>query len=113
VIRFRLGSHDGVTLSVQAKEPGAANVTKGIDLGVDFEQVLGERQQPYERLLGDAIVGDARRFSRVDMVEQEWRIVDPGLDGSTPVFRYPRGSFGPREADALLGGDDHWHDPLT
>jgi len=47
------------------------------------------------------------------MVEQEWRIVDPGLDGSTPVFRYPRGSFGPREADALLGGDDHWHDPLT
>ena len=51
VIRFRLGSHDGVSITVHAKEPGNATTTHPIDLSVDFAQALGHRREAYERLL--------------------------------------------------------------
>lgn len=110
VIRFRLGSDDGVTLTVQAKEPGKLAVTRPVDLRVDFEGALGERQEAYERLLGDAIDGDPRRFAREDMLEEAWRVVDPAVKAEGPSYPYKRGSWGPPEADWVLGGD-HWHIP--
>lgn len=112
-LRFRLGSHDGVTMTVQAKEPGDVTSTRPIDLSVDYEAALGERQDAYERLLRDALEGDARRFARVDSVEEAWRIVEPVLDLGGNVHRYARGSWGPSEADQLIHGHgDKWHPPL-
>ena len=110
LIRFRLGAVDGVTMTVQAKQPGPDLVAQPIDLAVDFGQTLGKRREAYQRLLGDAIAGDSRRFARQDSVEATWRIVQPALDHPGPVDPYPQGSWGPRRADALLG-HDHWHDP--
>ena len=95
LIRFRLGSPDGVTFTVNAKEPGPDLDAKPVDLRVDFAAALGERQDAYERLIGDAIEGDRRRFGRQDIVEETWRIVQPVLDHPTPIHEYARGSWGP------------------
>ena len=57
LIRFRLGAVDGVTMTVQAKQPGPELIAQPIDLSVDFGASLGKRREAYERLLGDAIVG--------------------------------------------------------
>jgi glucose-6-phosphate 1-dehydrogenase len=114
LLRFRLGSDDGVTMTVQVKQPGDTTVTCPIDLGIDFESVLGQRQDAYERLLRDALEGDARRFARVDSVEEAWRIVEPVLRDAGPVHVYEPGSWGPPEADGLITGQgDVWHQPLV
>jgi glucose-6-phosphate 1-dehydrogenase len=109
-ILFRLGSGDGVSMTVQAKQPGPDLVAHEVTLSVDFASSLGARREPYERLLGDAINGDTRRFAREDGVECAWRVVQPVLDDPGPVYPYPPGSWGPPEAAEVLG-DDHWHDP--
>jgi glucose-6-phosphate 1-dehydrogenase len=111
LVRFRLGKNDGVTISVQAKTPGEALDSQPVDLSVDFAAALGERKEAYERLIGDAIAGNLRRFAREDIVEQTWRIVQPALDHPGPVHPYERGSWGPAQANALIGNGSWWHDP--
>ncbi len=110
LLRFRLGPLDGVTLTVQAKRPGQDLAAQTVDLDVDFNDALGERQEPYERLLDDALDGNPRRFARQDGVENAWRVVQPALDNPGPVRPYQRGTWGPVEADELLQGG-HWHHP--
>ncbi len=109
---FRLGPHDGVTLSLQAKEPGEALVSHPVDLDVDYERVFGHRHEAYERLIADAIEGNASRFARQDAVESAWEIVQPLLDDPGPVYPYPRGSWGPPEADKVVGRKG-WHNPAS
>jgi glucose-6-phosphate 1-dehydrogenase len=104
LIRFRLGKNDGVTFTVQAKQPGPFIDSQDVDLRCDFSASLGERHEAYERLLQDAIMGSSRRFARQDVVEQTWRIVQPALLDPGPVFTYERGSWGPAEADDLVPG---------
>jgi glucose-6-phosphate 1-dehydrogenase len=111
LVRFRLGSNDGVTITVQAKTPGEALDSQPVDLAVDFAAALGERKEAYERLIGDAIAGNLRRFAREDIVEQTWRVVQPALDHPGPVHPYERGSWGPAQANALIGNGSWWHDP--
>jgi glucose-6-phosphate 1-dehydrogenase len=113
LIRFRMGQHnDGVTMTVNVKEPGDATVTHAVDLSVDFAETLGERREAYERLLDDAIVGDARRFAREDSVDEAWRIVDPALADPGELFFYERGSWGPPQANDIVGGDV-WYPPIS
>jgi glucose-6-phosphate 1-dehydrogenase len=112
-LRFRLGHHDGVTVSVQAKEPGERLVSRPVDLDVDFQHVFGTRREAYERLLGDALDGNPARFAREDGVEAAWRVVQPLLDRPGPVHPYPRGSWGPQAAEGLLDGHGGWHDPAA
>ncbi len=107
LIRFRLGHDDGVTLSVQAKTPGARSVSQPVDLSVDFGAALGHRQEAYERLLDDAMDGRRHRFAREDTIEQEWRIVAPILDSPDRPAPYRKGSWGPDEATAE---GPQWHD---
>jgi glucose-6-phosphate 1-dehydrogenase len=66
----------------------------------------------YERVLTDAMEGDATLFAREDYVEEAWRIVDPVLKGGTPVFEYEPGSWGPREV-AKVTPPDGWADPVV
>ena len=110
-LRFRLGRHDGVTLSVQAKEPGERLVSHPVELDVDFERVLGARQEAYERLLGDALDGNPARFAREDGVEHAWRVVQPILHQPGPIHHSRPGSWGPPEADVVVSGHQGWHDP--
>jgi glucose-6-phosphate 1-dehydrogenase len=112
-IRFRMGQrNDGVTMTVNVKEPGDAIVTHAVDLAVDFEETLGDRREAYERLLDDAIAGDARRFAREDSVDEAWRIVDPALSEPGELLFYERGTWGPPQADDLLSGDA-WYPPIS
>jgi glucose-6-phosphate 1-dehydrogenase len=66
----------------------------------------------YERLLQDAMKGDATLFAREDSVEQAWRIVEPILGTVTPVFEYAPGTWGPEEAQQITAGHSPWHDPI-
>ena len=109
VLRFRLGADDGVTLRVQAKEPGARMASHPIDLGVDFGSVLEARQDAYERLLDAAIEGDTTRFAREDGVEQAWRIVEPALQPPNPAVPYERGTWGPGVANGVLSDGQVWY----
>jgi len=111
LVRFRLGKHDGVTFTLQAKTPGQHLDSQNVDVEVDFAAALGERREAYERLLDDALAGLPRRFAREDIVEQTWRVVQPALDNPGPVHPYFRGSWGPSEADRILGGDQ-WFQPV-
>ena len=110
LVRFRLGSKDGVTFTLQAKTPGPHLDSQNVDVAVDFAAALGERHEAYERLLYDAIAGLPRRFAREDVVELTWRVVQPALDLPGPVHPYFRGEWGPAQADRILDGDS-WFTP--
>ena len=69
--------------------------------------------RPSDRLIGAALEGDRVLFARQDTVEAAWRVVDPVLDDAVPVHRYPRGTWGPEEADAPLPSGGTWHDPVA
>jgi glucose-6-phosphate 1-dehydrogenase len=111
LIRLRLGKNDGVTFALQAKTPGPNLDSQEVDIDVDFAAALGERQDAYERLLGDALLGSLRRFARQDVVESTWRVVQPALDEPGPIYPYFRRSWGPSEADHLLADGDVWYPP--
>ncbi|HUM03532.1 MAG TPA: glucose-6-phosphate dehydrogenase, partial [Thermoanaerobaculia bacterium] len=67
----------------------------------------------YERVLTDAIDGDATLFARQDYVEEAWRIVDPVLKAALPVYEYAPGTWGPPELDPAVTPPGGWHDPET
>src|SRR3712207_6136319 len=80
---------------------------------VELEVMRYERNalKPYERLLGDAMEGDATLFAREDEVEAAWEVVDPILGNVTPIHAYAPQSWGPAEANRLITHDGTWHDP--
>ncbi len=66
---------------------------------------------PYARLLQYAMAGDPTLFSREDLVEAAWRVVDPILGQDTPLYTYEPGTWGPPEADELIKSCHGWHNP--
>jgi len=102
ILRFRMKPDNAITLTMQAKTPGDDMVSAPVDLSVDYGQALGgSGPDPYERLIGDALEGDARLFAHQDGVEESWRIVDSLLDKGDPVLHYSPGGWGPPEANAI------------
>ena len=75
------------------------------------EQGEAGRMEAYERLLGDAMVGDATLFARQDVVEAAWAVVDPVIHGPSPMFEYEPGSWGPPQADRLVSEVRGWNTP--
>jgi glucose-6-phosphate 1-dehydrogenase len=112
-IRFRLGQDPGVTITVHAKRPGAGMSTEPIDLNVDFAKALGESPLPYERLLGDALAGDATLFQSERAVESTWTLLDGILGDVGPVHVYEPGTMGPKESDDLTIAYGGWIEPLA
>jgi glucose-6-phosphate 1-dehydrogenase len=102
-IRLRLQPDAGVTFTLLAKRPGGGDVATEVPVSVDFRAVLGPTEQPYERILADALAGDPTHFARMDNLEQAWRIVGPTLDQATAPHPYPKGSWGPPAADTIPG----------
>ena len=74
------------------------------------EELAGQ-EAPYERLLGDAMAGNGALFTREDAVEAAWAVVDPVLKKHERVKVYKRGTWGPKQADAILGPGQRWHNP--
>jgi len=107
--RFRLSPNVAISLGARVKVPGEAMVGEGVELVV--RQVLTDEMTPYERLLGDAIRGDATLFVREGGVEAAWSVVDPVLRNATPVHEYEPNTWGPIEADQIIAGDGGWHNP--
>jgi glucose-6-phosphate 1-dehydrogenase len=111
-LRFRLGSNGGITVQVQAKTPGDRLLSHAVALDITAEKLFGVPEEPYERLLEDAMEGDTRRFGRADLVDEQWRIVQHVIDHPPPVRLYEPGTWGPPEAVAMAGPYGGWHDPL-
>ncbi|MCU1498963.1 MAG: zwf [Acidimicrobiales bacterium] len=112
-LRFQLGKHDGVKLHLHAKKPGEDLIPEPIDLEVSYADALGPREEAYQRLIDDAMDGDARRFGREDSLDEQWRIVEQVLADHEPVHLYHEGSMGPREADRLAADVGGWIDPAA
>jgi glucose-6-phosphate 1-dehydrogenase len=72
-----------------------------------------DEMDAYERVLGDAMAGDASLFAREDYVEEAWRIVDPVLKAATPVYEYEPGTWGPTEVDQRVSPVGGWHNPTV
>jgi len=107
-VRFRLSPDVVISLGARIKAPGEAMAGESVELLA--RDSTADDMTPYERLLGDAIHGDAMLFVREDEVESAWRVVDPVLGDVTPVREYDPGTWGPAESDALVAGDGGWHD---
>ena len=106
----KLDPSTGVRLIVDARRGQEARPAP-ISLDMEFAEEGGEGAAPYEVLLHAAMIGDSKRFTRQDGVEEAWRIMQPLLDAPPPVHAYAPDSWGPKAADKLLGGHGHWHDP--
>jgi glucose-6-phosphate 1-dehydrogenase len=110
--RFRIGPDvTALALGMRVKEPGEAMAGQVVELVASESQARDELA--YERLLGDALRGDASLFAREDAIEEQWRIVDAVLGLKTPPYPYEPGRWGPAEADRLVatvpGG---WRKPV-
>lgn len=107
-LRFRLSPEISISLGAQVKAPG--KVMSGHDVELTFhEQPASAELSPYERLLRDALTGDASLFAREDAVEAAWTVVDHVLDDATPTHTYEPGTWGPDEAAALMARHGGWH----
>jgi glucose-6-phosphate 1-dehydrogenase len=106
---FQVDPHVFIALRASAKRPGEAIVGNDVRLVEHYHP--SEEMAPYERLLGDALRGDRILFENEEGVEAAWRIVDPVLDGVTPIAMYEPQSWGPAEADRLAVDVGGWIGP--
>jgi glucose-6-phosphate 1-dehydrogenase len=111
-LRFRLGPGQvAIAVGARSKKAGTAMVGEGVEL-----QVCNTRDDEagaYERLIGDAMKGDATLFAREDGVEECWRIVDPILRMRKPLHVYQPGTWGPEQAGKMTNAVGGWHEPLA
>jgi glucose-6-phosphate 1-dehydrogenase len=112
-VRFRLSPDVAIIISARAKQPGEKMTGRDVELSVSQEPAQGEhgRMDAYERLLGDAMAGDATLFARQDVVEAAWAIVDPVIHGPSPMYTYEPGTWGPKESDEMVAHVGGWNDP--
>jgi glucose-6-phosphate 1-dehydrogenase len=106
--RFRLGPDVLIAAGARVKASGEAMVGRPVELILRGN--AADAMQPYERLLGDALLGDGSLFTRDDCVEAAWRVVEPILQDPAPPIEYAPGSWGPREAERIVAGGG-WHSP--
>ena len=109
-LRFRLSPNSAVALAARVKRAGKEFVGEQHELFL-LDEFPGA-ESPYERLLSDAMAGDGALFTREDAVEAAWAVVEPVLATQQEVHSYRRGTWGPKQADALIAPDGKWHNPL-
>ena len=110
-----LQPNEGVSLSLGAKIPGTRMIIRPVHMQFQYlygTAFLSQSPEAYERLIADAMRGDATLFTRNDEVEAQWRICDPIVkawaQSPGPLPKYPAGSQGPREAERLLREGHSW-----
>jgi glucose-6-phosphate 1-dehydrogenase len=108
-MRIRVSPDLTIALGVRVKTPGERMV--GHDVELELHRQAADDMPPYQRLLGDASRGNSELFSRQDIVEAQWRIVEPILGNVTPLYPYAPGTWGPEEAHQLIEGHGPWMDP--
>jgi glucose-6-phosphate 1-dehydrogenase len=110
--RLRLSPEVTLAFAVNIIAPGQDNVSQSTEM-VASRQPRAEEMDAYERLLSDAMEGDATLFAREDYVEEAWRIVDPVLKAGTPVFEYEPNTWGPSEVNQKVCPPEGWRDPVV
>jgi glucose-6-phosphate 1-dehydrogenase len=109
-LRFRLGPDQvAIALGCRAKVPGESFTGKPVELYLCDQSA--DEMSAYERLIGDALAGEALLFAREDGVEAAWRVVDAVLTDHGVAHPYEPKTWGPAEANALLPEGEFWHDP--
>ncbi len=108
-MRFRVGPDMAIAMGMRIKQPGERMA--GNDVELIMTQQPAAYRPPYQRLLGDAMHGKGDLFAREDLVDAQWRVVQNILDGVTPLYTYPQGSWGPEETMKLIGPDGPWREP--
>ena len=108
----RLRISPDITFAVGANviAPGQETVSAMAEM-MGTQHPRADEMDAYERLLGDAMAGDATLFAREDHVEEAWRIVDPVLKAKTPVYEYEPGTWGPKEVDKAVVPAGGWQAP--
>jgi glucose-6-phosphate 1-dehydrogenase len=109
-LRFGLAPNPVIALAARVKHPGEEFVGDQRELLLLNAQP--NEEQPYERLLGDALAGAGALFTREDTIEAAWAVVDPVLETHDRAHLYPPGSWGPKQADALIAPHGRWHNPV-
>ncbi len=114
ILSLCIQPNEGIHLTFQAKVPDSDQDMRSVDMEFHYRHSFTDRSIPeaYERLLMEALEGDASLFTRSDGIETAWQLMDPILQGweqtdTPPLVFYPRGSWGPPEADALLAREGH------
>ena len=110
-LRFRISPDVSIAMGMTVMGPGEKLVGQSAEM-IASKQPDAEEMDAYERVLGDAMVGDATLFAREDYVEEAWRIVDPVLENATPVYPYDPRTWGPHEVERVTppGG---WQNPIV
>jgi glucose-6-phosphate 1-dehydrogenase len=110
-MRFRISPEMVIAIGATAMSAGEVLEGRHIEI-MASRNPCPDEMDAYERVLGDAMAGDATLFARQDYVEEAWRIVDPALRTETPIFEYEQGSWGPDEVERGLSPEGGWHDPV-
>ncbi|MDX1524397.1 MAG: glucose-6-phosphate dehydrogenase, partial [Anaerolineae bacterium] len=112
VLGLCLQPNEGIRLRFETKTPGAGMQTQSVDMNFLYEQDFGKNTLPdaYERLILDALHGDASLFTRSDEIELAWSLIDPILAGwdsqyAPPLVFHESGNWGPVKADEFIQAD--------
>jgi glucose-6-phosphate 1-dehydrogenase len=109
--RFRVSPEASIAIGVMVMGSGEDMVGTPVELLASHHSNADE-MGAYERLLGEAMKGDASLFARQDAVEAEWRIVEPVLGSATPMHEYEPNTWGPNQADRIITDSGGWHNPV-
>jgi glucose-6-phosphate 1-dehydrogenase len=108
-LRMRIEPDIAIAMGVRVKTPGERMTGDDVELSVTQQPACD--MPPYERLLGDALRGQSDLFARQDLIEAQWRAVEPILGNVTPFYIYEPGTWGPDEAQQLIASDGPWMSP--
>ena len=110
--RFRISPEVTAAFGLTVMDPEEKMIGEQVEL-LASHHPGAEEMDAYERVLGDAMAGDATLFAREDYVEEAWRIVDPALKAGTPVYEYEPGTWGPSEVDQKVSPPGGWQNPTV
>jgi glucose-6-phosphate 1-dehydrogenase len=109
-LRFRISPDVTIALGMTVMASGEEMNAQSAEMLASRHPQAGE-MEAYERVLGDAMEGDATLFARQDYVEEAWRIVDPVLKRTTAVYEYEPATWGPSEVDQKITPEGGWQNP--
>ena len=111
-VRFRISPEMTIAIGATVMSPGEAFIGETVEM-IASRRPRPEEMEAYERVLGDAMAGDAILFARQDYVEEAWRVVDPALKANTPIYEYDKGTWGPNEVYERVSPPGGWQNPIA
>ena len=110
-LRFRISPEMTIAIGSTVMAPGETLEGEHVEI-IANRHPCPDEMDAYERVLGDAMAGDATLFARQDYVEEAWRIVDPVLKTGTPIYEYEPGTWGPGEVEQKVLPEGGWSNPV-